>query len=626
MRSSKRKNFASRYEPNSLEFTGSQGLPCLIRISRSKDSFERIFVCDVCAGQWIPLDEHATALSSLRPRKRTGLYLRRPNARVRHGVERDLARADAFYERPRNRSDLGGAYNAAIMLENGRATAIAPMRARSREHGTSGEGEGRRFSSFSSPCVRRDVAVATMIRIGSDTLRRYLRKGRQLKVFFERGIRQAQRQSRSPCHRDQGPDHAIARARTTGGRTLIKDSRADGRMRPKLAATGVAASGWWAPRGTLVGLTLIVAVFAGCARKDAPADPEASTPAPRVEGDKVTFAAGAPQLGYLTVGQAQERSAVPTTLTGRLVWNEDVTTRVFPAVSGRIVEVLANPGQRVVAGQVLARIRSRDFGQAQADARRATTDLTLAERSLVRARELLEHHAAAQKDLEAAEADHARAVSEKERATATLAGYGGDVAGAGVDGIFSLRAPLGGVVVEKTVGPGQEVRADQVGDKPLFVISDPRRLWLLLDVTETDVTAFRRDQPVVVHARALPGRGFKGRVEVVGEGLDPSTRTVKVRCAVDNGEALLRAEMYLTADVSLDGAGGVNVPTSAIFMKSNRHYVFVEDAPGRFQRREVKIGFEGHGRSVIETGVKRGEALVTDGCLLLEALLEGESS
>jgi cobalt-zinc-cadmium efflux system membrane fusion protein len=313
-------------------------------------------------------------------------------------------------------------------------------------------------------------------------------------------------------------------------------------------------------------------------------------------------------------------------LTGRLLWNEDVTARVFPSVSGRILEVLANPGQRVVAGQVLARLRSRDFGQAQADARRASADLILAERTLVRAKELLERHAAAQKDVEAAEADHDRAVSEKERATAALAGYGGDVAGAGVDGIFSLRAPVGGVVVEKTVGPGQEVRADQVGDRPLFVVSDPRRLWLLLDVTETDVAAFRRDQPVLVHARALPGKGFKGRVEVVGEGLDPSTRTIKVRCAVDNAEALLRAEMYVSADVSLGEAGGVNVPTTAVFMKADRHYLFVEAAPGQFQRREVKIGLEGHGRSVVEAGLAPGEAVVTDGCLLLQSVLEGEGS
>jgi cobalt-zinc-cadmium efflux system membrane fusion protein len=291
-----------------------------------------------------------------------------------------------------------------------------------------------------------------------------------------------------------------------------------------------------------------------------------------------------------------------------------------------MVEVLANPGQRVAAGQVLARLRSRDFGQAQADARRASADLTLTERTLDRARELLAHHAVAQKDVEAAEADHDRAVSEKERATATLAGYGGEGPGPGVDGIFSLRSPVAGVVVEKLVGPGQEVRADQVGDKPLFVISDPRRLWLLLDVTESDVAAFRRNQAVLVHARALPGKEFKGRVEVVGEGLDPSTRTIKVRCAVENGEALLRAEMYVSADVSLDQAGGVNVPTGAIFMKANRHYVFVEEAPGRFQRREVKVGLEGHGRSVVETGLAPGEALVTDGCLLLEALLEGEGS
>lgn len=369
---------------------------------------------------------------------------------------------------------------------------------------------------------------------------------------------------------------------------------------------------------------IFLALLPGCSGPSASSDPNAP-PAPKVEGDKLTFPTNAAQLNYLAVEPAQERKAVASGLTGRLAWDDDVTARVFPAVSGRIIEILANPGQRVAQGDVLARIKSTDFGQAQADMRKAVADLNVAERALSRTRLLLEHGAAAEKELETAEADHTRALSEKQRASATLSLYGADPDNSGVDGVFALKTPVGGTVVEKSLNPGQEVRSDQVGDKPLFVISDPSRLWLFLDVTEADAQSLNPNQDILVHARALPEKVFRGRLQIIGQGLDPATRTIKARCLVDNSDKLLRAEMYVSADVTTP-ASGVDVPTKALFLKDNEHFVFVETAPGQFQRHHVKLGIESNGRSVVLEGLIPGQRVVTDGCLLLEAMLEGENS
>jgi cobalt-zinc-cadmium efflux system membrane fusion protein len=372
---------------------------------------------------------------------------------------------------------------------------------------------------------------------------------------------------------------------------------------------------------------LLIAIFAGalagCTRPAKIAAEAADSP--KIDGEKVIFSTNAPQLGYLAIEPARERSVVATGLNGRLAWDDDITARVFTAVSGRTIEIEANPGQPVAPGDALARIKSPDFSQAQADARKAAADLRAAERTLNRTRELLEHGAAAEKDLEAAEAEHTRSLSEKERALATLSLYGGNPDSAGVDGIFSLKAPIGGVIVEKTINPGQEVRSDQVGDKPLFVISDPTRLWLYLDVTEADVASMKLGQEVVVRARALPDKIFRGRLEVIGQGLDPATRTIKARCLVDNADKLLRAEMYVSADVS-SATSGVDVPTKAVFLKDNQHYVFVETVPGQFERRAVRLGLESDGRSVVVEGLNAGQRVVSQGCLMLEAMVDGENS
>jgi cobalt-zinc-cadmium efflux system membrane fusion protein len=169
------------------------------------------------------------------------------------------------------------------------------------------------------------------------------------------------------------------------------------------------------------------------------------------------------------------------------------------------------------------------------------------------------------------------------------------------------------------------VRSDQVGDKALFVISDPSRLWLFLDVTEADAGAVSPDQDILVHVRALPDKVFRGRLQNIGQGLDPATRTIKARCLVDNSDKLLRAEMYVSADVTTP-ASGVDIPTKALFLKDNEHFLFVETAPGQFQRHHVKLGIESNGRSVVLEGLLPGQRVVTDGCLLLEAMLEGENS
>ena len=231
-------------------------------------------------------------------------------------------------------------------------------------------------------------------------------------------------------------------------------------------------------------LSACIAIFSGCSRSKAATD--ADTGAPNIQGDKITFPTNAPQLGQLTVEPAEEQNAAATDLNGRLAWDDDVTARVFAPVSGRIVEILANPGQSVAVGDVLAKIQSPDFGQAQADARKAVADLKQSDRALSRASRRLLARTRRRKRTpwKPAENDYSHTVSEKERALATLSLYGGSLDGSGVDGVFSLKAPVGGVVVDKSVNPGQEVRSDQIGDKPLFVVSDPSSLWIQMDAAK----------------------------------------------------------------------------------------------------------------------------------------------
>lgn len=313
-----------------------------------------------------------------------------------------------------------------------------------------------------------------------------------------------------------------------------------------------------------------------------------------------------------------------------MVWDDNVTTHLFTPFAGRVTKIPVETGQCVKVGDALALIASPDYGQAQADARRCATDLVLTERTLARTRELLSHGAAAEKDLQAAEADMERARLEKQRTAERLALYGSSVDS--VDQSYVLKAPIPGIVVEKNINPGAELRSDQMLANtpqlasPLFVITDPTRLWIQIDVPERDHGRVRLGQTFTVKSMSLASEMFTGKVEFISDSLDPTTRTVKVRGSVPNPQRLLKAEMFVKAEFVLEPERGVEVSSRAVFLRGEKHYVILEDTAGRYSRREVTIGNERAGRLIITEGLKPGQRVVVEGALLLEQLLNQPSN
>ena len=363
-------------------------------------------------------------------------------------------------------------------------------------------------------------------------------------------------------------------------------------------------------------LVAVSAVVGGCSNETkAPA-----APLPKIDGERVTFAPGSPQLTSLASEAVAERRAAAATLNGRLTWNEDKTVRVYSPFAGRVGRILVQPGDRVQAGQTLAEIASPDFGQAQAETRRAHGDYALAQQNLARVKDLHQNGVAPAKDLNAAEADYARAESELKRTQARLKLYGG---GSEIDQTYALRSPLAGVVVEKNINPGQELRPDQMAGAPaLFVVTNPAYLWVLLDATEKDLPQLKIGKTIMLGVPAYPDGKFEAKVVAVADFLDPATRTIKVRAVLDNSRRLLKGEMFITAALGSDVGTVLQVPSRAVFFQGGRHFVFVDGGNGAFVRTEVKTGEVSDGNVTIVTGLQPAQKVVTDGALLLQQLLQ----
>ena len=373
----------------------------------------------------------------------------------------------------------------------------------------------------------------------------------------------------------------------------------------------------------VLGLLLGAAGLAAC-RHSVPA-PDA--PPPRVDGSHLSFEPKSPQLGALHVEAPREERPPAVSVNGRLAWDETATVRIFSPFSGRVTQIVAEPGDRVERGSVLAQIASSDYGQAEAEARKAASDLQLAEHTITRVRDLYEHGAAARKDLEAAEAEQSRASAEAQWTSARLRAYG--EAGRSADGSFALRSPVSGVVVERNLSPGQDVRTDQMlagtaqVAAPLFTITDPTHLWVMLDVSEHDGGRLHPGDAIQVHLHLDPSQTLSGRLELVSASLDPVTRTLKARGSLANPDGSLRAEMLVNVDVEAAGEAPVpQVPTTAVLLQGDKHVVFLEQAPGSFERREIAVGPERDGWLAVSAGVEPGSRVVTQGALLLEKIYQ----
>ncbi|HPU52916.1 MAG TPA: efflux RND transporter periplasmic adaptor subunit, partial [Burkholderiaceae bacterium] len=333
-----------------------------------------------------------------------------------------------------------------------------------------------------------------------------------------------------------------------------------------------------------IALALIwLALLSGC-QKPAEA-PKPTMPGATVDAQSITFPKESPQLATLRTAAVVPERESRVRINGRTAWDETLTTRITSPLAGRVTSVSVLAGATVKRGQTLAVVSSPEFGQSQADARRAENDLRFAERNLARARELHQAGVIPLKDLQSSENDLARSRTERERTAAKERLYGGSGA---IDQQYKLVSPIDGVVVQRQVAVGQEVRPDQSPDQPLFIISSPTRLWVLLDVPEVLTREVQIGEVVRISVPALPGELFSAKVEYIADSIDGQTRTVRARAVLDNRDRRLKAEMYITGDVEIPPSSALKVPSTAVFLLGDTYYAFVEESRGRFVRRALK--------------------------------------
>jgi cobalt-zinc-cadmium efflux system membrane fusion protein len=338
---------------------------------------------------------------------------------------------------------------------------------------------------------------------------------------------------------------------------------------------------------------------------------------PKVEQGQIRFPAGSRQLDVLKSVPAEAAAASMLTLPARLGWDDTHTSRVHSAMAGQVAAIKVAPGQAVKAGDTLALIASPEFGEAQAERVKSEVELRQADRQLKRSRELHDAGIVSGRDLEEAEATWASASADNARTAARAKLYGG---ASTIDQSFPLRSPIDGIVVDRKLNPGQAVGPEQGDDSAPFTVSDPRYLWLLIDVPENLADRIETDLPV--HFVLADGTRIDSRLDHVADFVDPETRVVAARASIDNSQRRLKAGGYVRAEIALPAGSGVDVPSAGVLLIDHRRVVFIDEGNGVYRRQQVSGEEVSEGRIRIHEGLAPGARVVVAGALFLQQLLD----
>jgi multidrug efflux pump subunit AcrA (membrane-fusion protein) len=178
----------------------------------------------------------------------------------------------------------------------------------------------------------------------------------------------------------------------------------------------------------------------------------------------------------------------------------------------------------------------------------------------------------------------------------------------------TITAPFSGVVVSRTLDPGAFVTPGT--STPILTIADLDRLDVVVNVTESDLSAVHRGAPVTIQVDAYPGRTFRGVVSRIAGGVDPVTRTAQVEVDLANPGHLLRPGMYATVTLMAGRERTLVVPLSALVTVGNQHYVWLV-VENRVTQQPVTIGRTTGEFVEITSGVTPHDLIVVRGTDLL---------
>src|SRR6266850_436047 len=309
----------------------------------------------------------------------------------------------------------------------------------------------------------------------------------------------------------------------------------------------------------------------------------------------VTVSSTAAQNLGIRVGKVEKKMLdVRVRAVGSVAFDERLLELVQPRVSGYVTRLAVKaPLERVHRGETLAVILAPEWSQAEQDY------LGLLDANSERAQGLRE--AARQRLIVLGVPE---ATIKAVESTRTLADE------------TTLAAPIDGVVTELGVREGAAFMAGTT----LFRLNGLATVWVNAQIPESKLAAAQDTSTVTATATAWPGETFHGRVIALLPDVDPQTRTLTARVAMDNADRRLSPGMFVTVEFTPKATEAqLVVPTEAVITTGERDVVITRDANGRFHVVDVTLGPEQDGQTVVRSGLDEGQSIVLSGQFLIDS-------
>lgn len=287
---------------------------------------------------------------------------------------------------------------------------------------------------------------------------------------------------------------------------------------------------------------------------------------------------------------------LPSSLSAEGVVEATQQATLAAQVSGRVIDVRIDAGSRVKAGQMLLQIDARETTAALGAARAA---LDQARASVERSRNLRQQDFISQAALDQAEASYAAAVSAASQASTTASHA-------------QIRAPFDGIVRQRHVALGDMAQPG----RPLLEIYQPQELRVLTSLPQAHLASLQQQGNSLQARIELPGQAQwleASHIEVL-PGLNAQTHGVSLRVylpaqATPGLTPGLFARVHFL-QLQADTPAMLTVPVSAILRRNELTVVYVMDAQGQPQLRQVRLGRpQANGEIEIRAGLTAGETI-----------------
>lgn len=297
-------------------------------------------------------------------------------------------------------------------------------------------------------------------------------------------------------------------------------------------------------------------------------------------------------------------------------------------LGGLVRRVHSEWGQKVRKNQILVTLESRELGEAQSQILAAKARFRLAEKTYQREQSLWQEQITPEQDyLDAVLAwENARIALRQARQSLRALGFEEPHAAdlnenqEGSLTRYNLTAPFDGTIINQHVSQGERLEAQDT----VVTLVDPSVVWVVARVAETDIRKLHIGMPVSLSLTAYPHREFRGTVAYLAAELDPETRTLEVRAALENKDHSLLAGMF--GELSFQPLPTMHeswlLPANAVQRTTDGYQVYVADDEDHFETLAVQVTARHGDQVAVQGSLKANHRIAAGDLFLLKSMAE----